>query len=213
MKRSLATLFGIALVSASVGAVSAFGQGTIVGSKHDFSSGNTNRGSYGGNSNQTCVFCHTPHAATSNTVPLWNRAFTTSSFTMYSSSTLNGTITTQPGQTSIACLSCHDGTIAVSAWGGNTGTDVVTGSTNLGTNLGNDHPVGLNTSNYPTADPDITAPSTWNLPLFGTVASPSAQTQLECATCHEPHNRGAVANDFLRVTMSQSALCVRCHTK
>jgi predicted CXXCH cytochrome family protein len=61
-------------------------------------------------------------------------------------------------------------------------------------------------------DADIYAPNTWNLPLFGTTASPSAQTQLECATCHEPHNKTGFPN-FVRVTTSQSALCVRCHNK
>jgi hypothetical protein len=70
---------------------------------------------------QVCVFCHTPHAATSGAVPLWNRkvagAGYTPSYILYSSSTLDATQVQgsldQPGGSSKLCLSCHDGTVAV----------------------------------------------------------------------------------------------------
>lgn len=70
---------------------------------------------------QVCVFCHTPHAATSGAVPLWNRQISaTSSYTVYSSSSLDATRVSgepaelaQPGGSSKLCLSCHDGTVAI----------------------------------------------------------------------------------------------------
>jgi Doubled CXXCH motif (Paired_CXXCH_1) len=122
---------------------------------------------------QVCVFCHTPHAATSGAVPLWNRRLSTATYTVYSSSSLDanaifGTLD-QPGGSSKLCLSCHDGTIAVgnvNVLGGTgsntpgtvnipmTGTDAggvmppgegtASGFTrNLGTNLSNDHPISV----------------------------------------------------------------------
>ena len=70
---------------------------------------------------QICVFCHTPHAATSGTPPLWNRKVAgqgyTQSYIMYDSSTLDAKqiqgALNQPGGSSKLCLSCHDGTVAI----------------------------------------------------------------------------------------------------
>lgn len=64
--------------------------------------------------NEVCVYCHTPHGANKNVqAPLWNRIVNTSgTYTPYNSSTID----TSPGQpigVSLACLSCHDGTIAL----------------------------------------------------------------------------------------------------
>jgi len=64
---------------------------------------------------EVCVFCHTPHWSNADAraadAPLWNRMFSGATYTVYSS----GTMDTTPGQPdggSIACLSCHDGTVA-----------------------------------------------------------------------------------------------------
>lgn len=60
---------------------------------------------------QICKFCHTPHGAqayigASKFVPLWGRTTT--------SSTTFGTLTADNGAGStFACLSCHDGTVAI----------------------------------------------------------------------------------------------------
>ena len=118
---------------------------------------------------EICVFCHTPHGAdTSAAVPLWNRTLPApSSFTTYDSlgtSTLDGR-TASVGSVSIACLSCHDGVTSMSAvinapgsgtagnaaWiaGAWTGANQVGGKiapgliTNIGTDLRNDHPIGI----------------------------------------------------------------------
>ena len=115
---------------------------------------------------EICVFCHTPHGAdTSAAVPLWNRSLIASTYQTYDSlgtSSLDGRVA-PVGSVSIACLSCHDGVQSMSAvinapgsgatnaaWTGGTwtGTNVtaagiMTGPAMLGTDLRNDHPIGI----------------------------------------------------------------------
>lgn len=75
---------------------------------------------------QICVFCHTPHGASTRDVggnaiaaQLWNRRVPLSTgYTGYSSSSLDAAtiqagFSGQPGGSSKLCLSCHDGTLAV----------------------------------------------------------------------------------------------------
>ena len=93
----------------------------ITGSYHDFSGNSWSGG-------QICVVCHTPHSGdTSGDAPLWNHETTTATFTMYSSSTMNATASS-PGGRSKLCLSCHDGTVALDSFGGNTGTNIISRS-------------------------------------------------------------------------------------
>ena len=66
---------------------------------------------------EICVFCHTPHGATTTaTVPLWNRTLPAAGgYTTYNSlgtSSMDGA-TVAVGSVSIACLSCHDGASAI----------------------------------------------------------------------------------------------------
>ena len=123
---------------------------------------------------QVCVFCHTPHAATSGVTPLWNRALSNATYSPYTSSSLDANAIQgsldQPGGSSKLCLSCHDGTLAIgnvnvlagqgsgtpgtvsipmsgAGPGGVTpgGSGTTTGFTrNLGVDLTNDHPISLN---------------------------------------------------------------------
>lgn len=181
----------------------------IAGTSHDLSSGGTN--TYRGASAQTCIYCHTPHAGGSSGAPLWNRSLQATGFTMYASPTMQGTVGTVPGAVSRACLSCHDGVGTPAIYNGVSGAShPITGTANIGVDLSNDHPVAITVpATYP--DADIKARSTWSatLPLFGAGAD-----QLECSTCHEPHNRGAAgAGHFLRASNAGSALCTTCHNK
>jgi hypothetical protein len=100
---------------------------SVVGSRHDLSSGNPNTsavrvtgdGGTGFDTTQTCVFCHTPHGSQSrDTVdaPLWNRGITSATYQPYQSPTLDsgaGGVAPPPDGVSLACLSCHDGTVAL----------------------------------------------------------------------------------------------------
>ena len=110
--------------------------------QHDFSAKTWNT-----TGQQICQPCHTPHGgmATVTSAPLWNHTETTHAFTLYSStvsSTYQGGTATITGVSKL-CLSCHDGTVALDSFGGATGTTMLTGSTLVGFDLSNDHPVGF----------------------------------------------------------------------
>ena len=142
----------------------------IANTKHNFSvtSGNAVRAT---DTTEICVFCHTPHGATTSVpAPLWNRSLSQANYTPYSSASIDALGLDQPGGSSKICLSCHDGTIAignVNVLGGNKtdgnpgtadinmtgtgaggtmpqGSGAQTGFTRiLGTNLTNDHPISF----------------------------------------------------------------------
>ena len=164
--------------------------------------------------NEICVPCHTPHNAypdPASTVDmvLWNHDETGEIFTPYT--TLAGN-TSQFDGTSKLCLSCHDGVTAVDNYGGVTGgTDFITGSANMGTDLSNDHPIGVK---YPPEDsgsnplPGYNDPATFTNVKLVTVASVD---RIECASCHDVHNNTNIP--FLRRANTGSALCLECHAK
>ncbi len=165
---------------------------------------------------EICVYCHTPHNANASPAPLWNRTMLVTTFDMYSSPTIDMAIATDPNGVSLACLSCHDGVTAYDSV-----TNVGTGVTNnsnmsLGTpgyavgsdGLGNDHPISIT---YDTgADAAFVTANSGTvggtLPLYGV-----GKDQVECATCHNPHESTNVK--FLRTTNDSSTLCTTCHIK
>ncbi|MEW6365859.1 MAG: hypothetical protein AB1714_14615 [Acidobacteriota bacterium] len=114
---------------AAVAAVPIF-SGTVVGTKHDLTHvipANLIHPNTMNNYGEVCVYCHTPHGATTLIdAPLWNHRTPSQSYTLYSSPTMDST-PGQPGGYSLACLSCHDGTIAV---------DEVLNAPGSGANLG-----------------------------------------------------------------------------
>src|SRR5512134_686927 len=64
---------------------------------------------------EICVFCHTPHGASSE-LPLWNHRLSTQTYDLPSTSSgwpLLLTTVQQPDKASRLCLSCHDGTVAI----------------------------------------------------------------------------------------------------
>ena len=157
-----------------------------------------------------CVVCHTPHSAQSTqTIPLWNHVTTeTTGFTVYAGTLDNGTVG-QPTGVSLACLSCHDGSVAIDSYGGvTTGTDTIGGTWNLTRDLSDDHPISFSITDD--ADPGIrtialiTAPAGSNLPLFGS-------NEVQCPTCHNPHDN--IYGKFLRNDNAGSGLCLDCHIK
>ena len=61
-----------------------------------------------------CVYCHTPHGANSQIqAPLWNRTINAGTYQLYDKPTTLMRAVSTPGPTSLTCLSCHDGTIAI----------------------------------------------------------------------------------------------------
>lgn len=169
-RRSLGALAAVIMIALAGVATSPPASAQIKNTKHNLGTtpGSTGVNQFSGTA-EICVFCHTPHGAdTSAAVPLWNRTLSLpASFTTYDSlgtSTLDGK-TAAVGSVSIACLSCHDGVTSMSAvinapgsgttgdaawtsgsWSGanQTGGKMAAGIiTNLGTDLRNDHPIGI----------------------------------------------------------------------
>ncbi|HLP76862.1 MAG TPA: cytochrome c3 family protein [Candidatus Paceibacterota bacterium] len=195
----------ICLAAAAVIVVPSLSQAGISGTDHDLSTKQWG-------TDQQCVFCHTPHnAKASGSVPLWNHTTTTATFTPYASSTLNATVG-QPAGISKACLSCHDGSIAIDAFGGNTGSHLLTGSANFGTDLSNDHPISFTyNAALATADSGLVTPQADGKWVDAGHTIPLYNGQLECASCHNPHSD--TYKPFLRKSNAGSALCLSCHSK
>lgn len=201
---------------------------------------------------EICAFCHTPHGSdNSAAAPLWNKALPTAgSFTTYDntfSSTIDSTVDLA-GSISLACLSCHDGSGAIDnminipgsggynasgASAGYTGlTTMPAGVTNLGTDLTNDHPVGIKYAgaggnSWAAVDDKFVADTNvkydaakgWWVETGGNTTrnstdlvlyTRSSSPYVECATCHDPHSEEAT---FLRIANTGSAVCKACHNK
>ena len=149
-------------------------------SKHNLVA-NTNIGASG--TTEVCVFCHTPHGGTTTVAggaaPLWNRNLSQATYIPYDSPNFDAAGDTPgiPKGVSVACLSCHDGTVGFDSlinFGGSGSVDTInfTGDyvdkdgdnsfkegapyepfPNLGTNLSNDHPISME---IPPTDPQFT---------------------------------------------------------
>jgi predicted CXXCH cytochrome family protein len=166
-----------------------------------------------------CTVCHTPHNADTSVAgaPLWNHETTTASYTLYSSPTLDATLTQPEHYASKLCLSCHDGTVALDSFGGASGTTFISGGALIGTDLRGTHPIGLiYDAALATADRGLFHPDTKTTALGGTITDDLllGTGNLECASCHDVHNTESAGNsDLLRITKDGSALCLTCHDK
>lgn len=184
----------------------------ITGSDHDFSGETWNSGG------EICIVCHTPHNAGNTLAPLWNHAVTSATFTTYSSPSLDATVG-NPSASSKACLSCHDGTVAIDSFGGATGTNFVSGADLLGTDLANDHPVSFTyNAQLATDDGSLFDPTTTTVTALGRTIDEGMLigSKVECGSCHDVHaNKGdsATAGSLLLVDNAASALCLTCHDK
>lgn len=220
----------------------AMGEGTIIGSKHDFSGSSFSDGAI-------CKPCHTPHNADITvTGRLWAHTMSSQVTYQYHGSRItaadntttqdgaNGTITaaTDLDGASRLCLSCHDGTVALDSFKGSNHASNgigITGSANLGTDLSNDHPVGLLAviADYkPYYKPVAGILALKQLKLVKTSVAYGATAKdvygnvltgneyaVSCVTCHDVHNGSNVdaGVGLLRVTNAGSALCLSCHNK
>lgn len=124
------------------------------------------------------------------------------------------------GTDSTSCLSCHSPSGAFSQ-----ATDFTAFA--LGTDLSNDHPVGVK---LPTGS-DWNAPNATyrNVRFFDKDGDNRPDKdelrfydsgggfEVECASCHDPHGvpggGGTFLPTFLRVTADGSAICMTCHVK
>lgn len=206
----------------------------IANSRHDMASGSTTTGPKSGGAtptDQTCIFCHSPHKVARQSL-LWNRIPTGDYGFTANQVTQKGTaypVAAAVNSETKACLSCHDGTSALNSLanpgpgGAPTMTSNVVGAAYdiVGTTIDTNHPVSMP---YPTtgSDPEYLATvaaactnasgvctaGSANIQLYGTVAP----YRIECGSCHEPHGRYANAF-FLRETTATSTICKACHVK
>ena len=166
---------------------------------------------------EVCAYCHIPHRAnTSSLAPLGNR--TASNATAF-------------------CESCHDGTAVNSGILRNPLTGTLTGGTigstsnayiASGTHIvgGVNHPSGIvggNTYGWSANGPDgkvsgigaaLDTPSNANTALNATYAFNlgGSGATIHCTSCHYVHRKGTdTGRAFLRISNSNSALCVACH--
>ncbi len=200
---------------------------------------------------QICVFCHTPHGAnTAVDAPIWNKGSTGSTYTVYTSPTMDGVAAA--GSVSLACLTCHDGTQArdnminkpgsggYNPAGSNLGTMGLIANTivNIGTDLSNDHPIGMTycaAADATAAEGGACGDDSFSTnPLGGTASTRlwvdtavgaagayektdlplfngGSGASVECATCHDPHT--PTNGTFLRISNAGSAVCLTCHAK
>lgn len=158
-----------------------------------------------------CIFCHAPHRSRLQ-VPLWNREDSVTNYLTYQSSTFQGTVG-QPNGTSVLCLSCHDGTIALGRVVSlpqeiamQPGRQFLnTGRGFLGANLRDDHPVSFSyTSSRGGTGVGFRRASAITPPVHL-----DADGLVQCTSCHDPHRN--VYGDFLHTTDLQSAICLACH--
>jgi predicted CXXCH cytochrome family protein len=171
-------------------------RGVVKGSPHDLSAIS---------SGDACSFCHTPHAALPQT-PGWSHKLSDSVYNIYQSSSLEATVG-QPTGPSKMCLSCHDGTVALThtTKGGVGGVYITPGQANLSTDLSDDHPISFVYSDTLSAkDSQIRLAST--LP---TELKLDRSGELQCTTCHTAHDNQH--GDFLVMSNQRSQMCTSCH--
>lgn len=212
MGKKLILTIAVSIVQTFV--IAQIANAAITGSKHDFSAKSWNP------SGQICIVCHTPHNATSTIAPLWNHVLTSATFTVYSSPSLNASVG-QPSSSSKACLSCHDGTVGLDAFGGNlTGTEFIVGGERLGTDLSNDHPVSFTyDATLASNDGSLHNPTTKTVSALGGKTIDQGMligNKVECGSCHDVHNNKGDApttSNLLLVNNAGSALCLTCHNK
>ncbi len=229
-------------------AVAGIDPGTgIVGTSHDLSAAAGQAHNYGDTTEQAgtdriCIYCHAPHHSlmphdTIRYLPLWNHAESLHTvFTMYSNGVVFGEsvqkgstvveYTNTPGTSSLLCLGCHDGSVAVSAYG-------YTPSSSMGSSTGakatdriligggiadlrNHHPIGVDYYEAVSRNNQIRPPSS---PLRGvnkyglTIEDLLSNGRVECTTCHDVHNTRNESLKFTWVKDLRSDFCLTCHIK
>lgn len=201
-------------------------QAQIAGTRHDFSTNSWN------SRNTMCGTCHSIHGTDpAQIVPLWSHATTTKTFTMYDSPSFDGksTQTAQPSGASKACLSCHDGSLAVNQsfsgtiTGGATNAQFVGLNRQIGEdgNLATTHPISFDYNDAASKDSFIRPASSTLTFATGNMVGKTVNDllvggKMECSSCHDVHKqKGYAPSDvFMRIVRNTySELCRSCHIK
>ncbi len=216
--------------------------GTVNKMPHHFASQSWNTYDNAGHGQQICQPCHTPHNSkplmgdgTPNTfAPLWNHTLSTVSYTFHNkfdnpAQVYDAANTTASLGISKLCLSCHDGSVALGAFGGQTGsTTMLTyngGGANIGgadgTELSNDHPIGI-TYTYSTSTTFGARTNQYKYQTYSTstslyspgtkyLSSLMKDGRVQCTSCHGAHSNSQGYQ--LGMNNAGSVLCLACHKK
>jgi hypothetical protein len=185
----------------------------VEGSPHDFSTNSTY--TVWNIRHGVCSPCHAAHNTDpAQIIPLWTHATTTGPFTMYSSPTLNASMPSAPTGVSLACLSCHDGTLGINAPISGLGTNTayfIDPSAKIGPDLHTTHPISFtydaalastdggleNPVTYHIGDPKTLltintapVPATWDGSSITGQSIDQAllvNHEMQCSSCHDPH--------------------------
>lgn len=228
MRRFLMSFLIVLVAMAALLLVSSAAMAGISTSKHDFTTATGSATYKDLTSTATlCNTCHIPHHTQGNGRPLWNHAASTVvSYSWAEVTTIAGTTlpTTVGSNVSKACLSCHDGSVAVGAvlqgtsWGTTkiTSTAKVSGTGGTGDLTGN-HPVALpfpdqagatyNSIVTKANSAKYKVPGGTNAKIYGTTAGTRG---VECGSCHDPHDN-TLRDGYQFLMSSQNVMCVECH--
>ena len=159
---------------------------------------------------RVCVFCHTPHHATTDG-PLWSRKSNISMYVPYASTTIIAE-PQQPLGPSRLCLSCHDGTVALGKLVGDYPLSTLgqipsdadpKKNSNLGLNLTTSHPISMPYGMSSELHDAVT--------LEAKGIKLEEGTYVECTSCHDAHNN-QFGNFLVQDSSTQhDALCTSCH--
>ena len=198
-------------------------RGGIIGSPHDFSQ-RTTWNTDPANPATVCGVCHTPHHANPTTGPLWGHDLVSGgTWQMYANGVSPGAAikyspASAPTGSSLACLSCHDGSIALNAYGSasapnRTGSaEYVTNGAaisfdqGLHQNLTHSHPISFSYQSivgtgptqdkwiYDSANPVLTPTAGSPGFVYGNDMSIAGfllnkAGNVECNSCHDVHNQ------------------------
>ncbi len=173
-------------------------QGSIANTRHNMTMDYSSVGGddisivmnpYRNNYGAVCVYCHTPHGANSEIdAPLWNRTVAnTSVYTIYDKPTTLMRPMSTPGPTSLTCLSCHDGTIAIDSVLNmpGSGRNPMDNSENISIGeMGNTDFLSQWGAAYPGQGPPPIAHATLGPELGGLNPNMPGDTNGTCAGCH-----------------------------
>ena len=184
---------------------------TVVSSLHNLAP------SQSGNTSLACIYCHASHNTITPVKGLWNHDLSSASYSYYGSSTYTqGAPSVSAASSSRACMSCHDGTVALGETKNYRSTTSVvrtqlSATGNMGVDLSASHPFAFDQWNKDTSLVDT---------LFNssrTTGNPKVKLntgRIECGTCHDPHLQNldpARQSDFLVINNQYGAICLACH--
>ncbi|MBI4517829.1 MAG: hypothetical protein HY699_18640 [Deltaproteobacteria bacterium] len=172
-------------------------------------------------------------SATFDYLPLWNHELTGNfaSYTTYQNglgAPQAGAKASQaiasgrtPGSTSLLCLSCHDGSVAINTYGNGSqlgGGATIAEAYIIGKDnyLGNHHPIGFDYDAVRSGDKEIRSADAASLTPTTTVRDHlygPGNERMECGTCHSVHNTGNSGESLLWRSDARSRLCLTCHDK